>query len=77
MAISEENDYGESENDSYDSEDDPIFDILQESRSKLSNLSINNKTDSRWFFIPLFYYYHYRFLSMCGLFMLIYKLQHL
>lgn len=53
MANSEQIYYGDSENDSfdsssYDSDDDPMFDILQESRSKLSKLSINNnnKTNS-------------------------------
>ncbi|KAL8122732.1 zinc finger CCCH domain-containing protein 62-like [Apium graveolens] len=46
MASSEEYDYVESENDSYDSDDDPMFDILRESQSKLSKLSINNNTNS-------------------------------
>lgn len=48
MASSEEYDYGELENDSYDSDDDPMFDILQESQSKLSKFSINNKTNTRF-----------------------------
>ncbi|KAK1358532.1 zinc finger CCCH domain-containing protein 62-like [Heracleum sosnowskyi] len=47
MAITEQIDLVDSEiDDSYDSEDDPMFDILQESRSKLSKLSINNNSNS-------------------------------
>ncbi|XP_017251457.1 zinc finger CCCH domain-containing protein 62 isoform X2 [Daucus carota subsp. sativus] len=46
MEIPEQIDYLESETDSYDSEDDPAFDILEESRSKLSKLSIKSKTQS-------------------------------
>ena len=60
MEIPEQIDYLESETDSYDSEDDPAFDILEESRSKLSKLSIKGKTESR-FRIRLTLIEHYRF----------------
>lgn len=63
MEIPEQIDYLESETDSYDSEDDPAFDILEESRSKLSKLSIKSKTQSR-FRISLTLIKQYRFFAV-------------
>lgn len=54
MGISEQNAYIEEEN------DDPIFDILELSRSKLSNLSINNtRLPSSITLMFIYIYTHY------------------
>lgn len=57
MVISEQKDRGENDEsdtdtyDSYDSEEDPSFDILEETQPSLSKLSIKKTAKSRWVFI--------------------------